>query len=114
MFKIRDFLKRLIGRYKKDMSAILTGLMTIAFPAGFTFLMLGVTDTSGNKIWEIVIGLTALLFGIVLLITAYLHYTDEENKRHDEIMSQIEVNRQLLNEIRGLREDIRNRGEING
>jgi len=98
MPRVRHFLRGLIREVNNNMSAILSALAIASLTAGFATLLwaVGRTDTFYADLWK------ALIFvGTFFLIVSLELLRREQGKRDKERDA-------LLNELKGLRSDLRN------
>ena len=113
MSKIIDSLKKRIGRIIKTMQDFFISIYPTYFPLA-VLCMLTAIEKSGWFAWGLYIcGLLFIIGGFIAMGKAW----NELKARQDEEQKQRKENKEssdtLINEIRGLRQDFKNGGNIN-
>ncbi|MDD5038701.1 MAG: hypothetical protein PHN78_05230 [Dehalococcoidales bacterium] len=104
MIKLKTSLRRIIGRLKKKMADYLLTVASIMLPLSMVFLLLSL-DKEGVASWGFFIfGVSGSILGVYYMLKAW----DALKKKEDEDRKS---NKELIEEIRGFREDFNKRGK---
>lgn len=115
MLKIRDSLKKLIGRLKRNMDVIALTGSTIAIPFGFTFLF--IASQEGNAFLEVMaicVAVTGLAMWALamIIIRNKVKNSELETEAFIGLLMNIDTGiHNLVNEIRQERNERNNKSE---
>jgi hypothetical protein len=111
MSKLRDSLKKLIGRIKEYMDAVFMTIGGVLVPLGFTLLFYSIQ--SGKSDLESY-GLISALLGLLCWILSFWFAREKDRKSDQDKAIQTKLLFKIYEEIHNLREAFNRRGGQNG